>query len=123
MYYSYYSVFFTNLVTMKSFIHKGISIFISALLLFLFVEKSLHELDHVNDFHCTASEKHIHNQEHTCSLCDFNITIQTFVHTTEQTVQSLSFTEITVVYYFSDSHKQVALSPARAPPVVYTESS
>lgn len=37
------------------------------------VEKELHALEHSNDFHCTSSDKHFHEQEHNCSICDYTL--------------------------------------------------
>ena len=43
--------------------------------LFLFpqVEKSLHALEHHDEFHCTESETHYHEAEHHCSICDYEV--------------------------------------------------
>lgn len=40
------------------------------------VLKSLHDLEHSHDSHCTAtaSDKHIHEAFHDCSLCDTQLT-------------------------------------------------
>ncbi len=44
------------------------------LLLFPIVEKGIHALEHHNINHCTITDKHFHQQEHTCSICNFTIT-------------------------------------------------
>ncbi|MCW3103049.1 MAG: hypothetical protein JWO09_1489 [Bacteroidetes bacterium] len=46
------------------------------LFLFLFpvVEKQLHAFEHRDEAHCSATDKHFHEQEHNCSICDFTAT-------------------------------------------------
>lgn len=38
------------------------------------VEKEIHTFEHNADEHCTANEKHFHDLEHHCDICDFTIT-------------------------------------------------
>jgi hypothetical protein len=49
------------------------SLFLLLLFLFPIVEKQLHAFDHVNDKHCQATDKHFHELEHSCSICEFTI--------------------------------------------------
>lgn len=46
------------------------------LLIFLFpiIEKDVHDIEHKNDFHCGAVEKHFHSAEHHCPICNFIFT-------------------------------------------------
>ncbi len=57
---------------------KEIKKYLTFVLLFLFlfpmVEKELHALEHSADKHCIANEKHFHELEHHCDICDLNIT-------------------------------------------------
>jgi hypothetical protein len=50
---------------------------LSLLFLFLFplVEKEVHGLQHVETFHCKASDKHFHEQQHSCPICDFIVPV------------------------------------------------
>ena len=36
-------------------------------------EQEVHAFEHISDVHCTASDKHFHEQEHNCSLCDYTL--------------------------------------------------
>lgn len=59
---------------MQKIIRK--SFFLLTLILFLFpqVEKVLHEIEHINDFHCNEkSSTHLHELSHDCKLCEYNI--------------------------------------------------
>jgi hypothetical protein len=54
---------------------KYAALFLLAVFAWPFVEKSLHEIEHAADEHCTdKSAAHYHELEHQCSLCDFEIT-------------------------------------------------
>jgi hypothetical protein len=53
---------------------KLFAIFFLLVLFFPLVEKSFHELNHLDDFHCTdKSVLHFHQSEHSCSLCDYQV--------------------------------------------------
>jgi hypothetical protein len=58
--------------------HKQIKNILVPLLLFIFlfpmVEKEVHTSIHSADVHCTAGNKHFHDLEHHCSICDFTLT-------------------------------------------------
>ncbi len=58
---------------MKEILNRYCSIALLLLFLFPLVEKEIHAMEHMNDFHCTATDKHFHEQEHTCSLCDYSV--------------------------------------------------
>ena len=51
------------------------SAFLLTLFLFPLVEKEIHVLHHVESFHCKASDQHFHEQQHTCSICDFIVPV------------------------------------------------
>lgn len=48
------------------------SIFFLVVFLFPTVIKEIHAIDHENVFHCDVKgERHLHTQQHDCTLCDF----------------------------------------------------
>ncbi len=52
------------------------SLFLLGIFLFAYAEKGVHDILHLNDIHCHAlDQKHYHNQEHHCYICDFNFSI------------------------------------------------
>ncbi|MGZ4053703.1 MAG: hypothetical protein ACXVPY_08135 [Bacteroidia bacterium] len=59
---------------MHSQVKKYVSIFFLFLFLFPTIEKQVHAFEHSADSHCTATDKHFHTLEHSCSICDFTIT-------------------------------------------------
>ena len=90
------------------------------LLLFLFpmVEKHVHAFEHSKDKHCTANEKHFHEEEHHCTICDFTITDSNpgtgagyqFITSSQQFI----FSVLPESIYLQGAHYNL---PARAPPV------
>ncbi len=58
---------------MNQLLKKYGSFFLLLLFLFPLVEKQLHIYDHAADLHCNASDKHYHEMEHSCSICEFTI--------------------------------------------------
>ena len=88
------------------------------LLLFPIAEKGLHTLEHHKNKHCTITDKHFHEQEHACSICDFTITDSNNTPNSDivfiVSSQSFSFSSfiesINIPYAFSNL-------PSRAPPV------
>jgi hypothetical protein len=55
---------------MHSQFKKYLPLFFILLFLFPMVEKGMHDLEHGNDKHCRAKDKHFHELEHNCSVCD-----------------------------------------------------
>ncbi|MDF2435659.1 MAG: hypothetical protein K0Q95_35 [Bacteroidota bacterium] len=57
---------------------KRVKTYLSVFLLFLFLfpmaEKQVHAFNHHTDEHCSSSDKHFHEEEHSCNICDFNFT-------------------------------------------------
>ena len=97
---------------------------IAAFLLFIFLlpttEQVLHSWQHRNDLHChVKGEKHFHEQEHHCSLCDFsstssaNISQHFSFHIIQIFVAEISFSPS--LHFLSE-----AVNPfgARPPPLV-----
>lgn len=57
---------------MKTMFRKIFSLSLLVLFVLPLVTKSVHDFGHRNDFHCSEkSSKHLHEQEHNCSLCDY----------------------------------------------------
>jgi hypothetical protein len=103
---------------MQKVLNKYFSFFFLFLFLFPMVEKQLHALAHADEVHCSADEKHFHELEHSCSICDFNLT-------DSPTLTSVSYSFIiieventydTFIEGVNTSLRVVHL-PARAPPI------
>lgn len=100
-------------LTKKYFVY-----FFLFLLLFPLAEKGVHALEHHDEVHCTITDKHFHEQEHECSICDFTISDNNNLPSDEiafvLTSQIFSFQEfileITIPFSFSNL-------PSRAPPL------
>jgi hypothetical protein len=96
-----------------------LSFFFLFLFLFPTVEKQLHAFEHHNDQHCTATDKHFHSVEHSCSICDFTGTDSNTSPDVEfQFV--LSFIHFKHQQFVEDTFVPAAFNdlPSRAPPVV-----
>jgi hypothetical protein len=93
---------------------------LSFLLLFLFplVEKQLHAMEHADDIHCNATDKHFHEAEHSCSICDY-----TFSDTPSELKAEYSFFLSTINFEYIGFHpilnsgSETLLLPSRAPPI------
>ncbi len=81
-------------------------------------EKGIHNFEHKADVHCTATDKHFHQLEHTCSICEFTLT-----HATDPLVADFQFNisvQELLFYPFVESinvPEAFQYLPARAPPV------
>ena len=102
--------------------HKQIKKYFSFFLLFLFlfpiIEKQLHAFEHNADSHCTATDKHFHTPEHSCSICDFTITDSNAAPETK--VQFVISSNQFLFHSFTESvNTPTAFQdlPSRAPPV------
>ncbi|HSH64414.1 MAG TPA: hypothetical protein VLB84_01130 [Bacteroidia bacterium] len=81
------------------------------------VEKQLHIFDHLNDERCIATDKHFHQQEHVCHICEFTLS-------NSGTLPEIRLTIILSEYYHSfgiySESKYVPSAfqdlPSRAPP-------
>ena len=61
---------------MSNSLKKYLPLFLLFWFLFPIAEKGIHSYVHRNDFHCNAkADKHVHEVEHHCSACDFNISV------------------------------------------------
>ena len=95
--------------------------YFSVLLLFLFlfpqIEKEVHAFHHLADAHCSSSDKHFHEQEHNCSICDYTITNTTTAETPAKltvTVQQFIYSPFVVNINTTNAYHHL---PARAPPI------
>jgi hypothetical protein len=103
---------------MKSFLKKYGSLFLLLLFLFPLAEKEFHALEHKDDFHCTSLEKHYHNYEHHCDICNYTLIKHSSVPFSafEFTLSNQAFSFIP---YKAEQlvTKACIYSPSRAPPV------
>jgi hypothetical protein len=61
---------------MKKAARIASSVFFLIVFLFPFIGENCHAFAHSGDVHCTEqTERHIHELEHHCTLCDFNFSI------------------------------------------------
>jgi hypothetical protein len=59
---------------MNSSLRKLSGYFLLLAFLFPLVQKGIHDFGHRLDFHCEEkSDKHFHEQEHTCAACDYQV--------------------------------------------------
>src|SRR5262245_52939850 len=56
---------------MRGLLRKCSALFLLSLFLFPQVEKGVHDSVYPEKLNCNATEKHLHEQSHSCSLCDF----------------------------------------------------
>ena len=103
---------------MKQQVIKYYSLFLLVVFLFPMAEKELHSLEHRNDTHCSSTQKHFHQNEHHCFICDYitphnngaSVTIK------ECTIDTSVF-EYTLKTDSFFSRQQKAHLPSRAPPI------
>ena len=103
--------------------HKQIKQIVSFILLFIFlfplVERELHTSEHLRDNHCTTGNKHFHNLEHHCSICDFTITDSNKPNDVDYQLV-VSFKQFSFQSFSENPNIPCAfqLLPSRAPPIV-----
>lgn len=103
---------------MNNHLKKYKALFLLFLLLFPIAEKALHAFEHHDDLHCAITDKHFHEQEHECSICDFTITDSNGIPSTDFSFvissQHFSYNEFisgpSIAYAYSNL-------PSRAPPI------
>ncbi len=82
------------------------------------LEKGRHEFQHKAEIHCTATDKHFHNLEHSCSICEFTVTHSTYpVASNFQfniSVQQFLFLPFVESINAPNAFQHI---PARAPPI------
>jgi hypothetical protein len=103
----------------KEVFKKYCSIIFLFLFLFPLVEKEMHALEHADDVHCSASDKHFHELEHSCSICDYSVP-----DSNEPAQELFSFVAPIIHFtYISQNEDDLASSrfyylPSRAPPII-----
>lgn len=83
------------------------------------IEQQIHAFEHLDDFHCSSSDKHFHEQEHTCAICDYTVPDKN--EPTEANfciVQYAADFNYSSTYFFHFSEKNNYNLSARAPPIV-----
>lgn len=98
---------------------KYVGVFLFFLFVFPSIQQGIHGFEHRHDFHCDAkTEKHLHEQEHHCDVCDYSIPVS----------NCASFGNITFVLSYTPNYYKDFRStpiffngdfrvPARAPPL------
>lgn len=82
------------------------------------VEKQLHAFEHRDEVHCSATDKHFHELEHNCPICDFTST-----DSNAGTENRFSFITAEIDYAYKPFTEYEGTSstylhlPSRAPPV------
>ena len=102
---------------MQKQLKKYLSFFFLFLLLFPIAEKGVHAFEHHDEVHCTITDKHFHELEQECSICDFTLIDANGLPNSEvkfiPSTHSFSFQEyiqrVSIPYAFSNL-------PSRAPP-------
>ena len=97
---------------------KYLSLFLLLTFLFPIAEKQVHAFEHSTDKHCTASDKHFHEQEHHCDICDITLTDTGFPAAANYRFIASVHTFLFSLPYESVYHPGTFQNlPARAPPV------
>lgn len=94
------------------------ALFLLFLLFFPIVEKAIHSFEHHDELHCTITDKHFHEQEHDCNICDFTITDSngipyndvSFVIATQNISYKIFIQGLSIPFAYSNL-------PSRAPPI------
>jgi hypothetical protein len=104
---------------MKKFLSTYGSLFLLATFLFPLAEKELHAWEHRFDTHCNEkSEKHIHTEEHHCSICDFSFTeFQSGIASTFSVVLTITAHDYLIPETSSPLAANLFNTPSRAPPL------
>ncbi|MES2591872.1 MAG: hypothetical protein V4608_08310 [Bacteroidota bacterium] len=101
----------------KEFI-KYSSFILLVLFLFPMVEKQVHAFEHITDTHCTANDKHFHEAEHHCDICDFTITDSNSSASIDYhfiiSVNPFSFQTLIASVHVQNAFQNL---PSRAPPI------
>lgn len=103
---------------MRQQIKKYGSVFLLLLFLFPLVEKQLHIFDHQKETRCSATDKHFHEKEHSCRICEFTISDPGVLPDVQ--LNFILSEEVAVFRFFAESiHIPEAFQdlPSRAPPV------
>ena len=95
-----------------------LSAFLLLLFIFPLVEKEVHTLRHVEAFHCKATDKHFHEIQHACAICDFIVPVTTAPSKPDHDLNV--YTSSSLILFYSET-KVVSVTEyfpsLRAPPV------
>jgi hypothetical protein len=99
-------------------VQRYISCLLLALFLFPMVEKQLHAFEHAEEFHCTSTDKHFHDAEHSCEICDFTFSDST----PAPAIYAVSIPGPLGLQYYLPSgdaaiDHETCIHPGRAPPI------
>lgn len=98
---------------------KYFSILFLVLFIFPGVQKALHAFEHQDEEHCTSTDKHFHELEHTCSVCDHTLPD---TNPPTESLFSIVVSEFSVCYNSSSQNIHIPDAftdlPSRAPPIV-----
>jgi hypothetical protein len=105
---------------MRPAFKKYLSLFLLAIFAWPFIEKGIHDAAHADDEHCsTHTAYHLHDQQHQCSICDFDCS-SPIEHSAAEVVIAET-APVTLTFYFHTSDPFAvpffAISP-RGPPAV-----
>jgi hypothetical protein len=94
------------------------SLFFLSLFLFPMAEKQVHAFSHDKEFHCSATDKHFHEVEHICGICDYTSTDSSPF---AENIFSFTITgcEFTFIPFLENVNSAIPFHhlPSRAPPV------
>ena len=82
------------------------------------VEKQVHAFEHFDEIKCNSTNKHLHTEEHHCSICDFTLTDS--ASTPELNFECVIYSEQYLFPLFLESVSILNTFnhlPSRAPPV------
>jgi hypothetical protein len=100
-------------------LHTYFSLALLAIFLFPLAEKQVHAFDHKDEVHCSSAEKHFHDVEHSCSICDYTFTDSNPTASAEismlRSIQQAEYLPGAEDLFYSDCH---SLLPSRAPPEI-----
>ena len=111
-----FSIKFLFLPFVEKMFQKIFALILCIGLLVPIMEKSLHALKHSADLHCTSSDKHFHEKQHSCSVCDYELNspdVQS-IHIDFQ-VYAQKFEYVTQ-YQLQFSSSEFLFTASRAPP-------
>ncbi len=100
-----------------------LKIFYSLALLIAFllpqIEQQVHAFEHLNDSHCSSTDNHFHEQEHSCDICDYTFPSHfTSISSDFSIKNTISDFDYQFTFYSKFSNKNINQLPARAPPLV-----
>ncbi|HXC05424.1 MAG TPA: hypothetical protein VNZ86_11770 [Bacteroidia bacterium] len=92
------------------------------LFLFLFplTEKGIHDFSHRDDTHCTSDARHLHTQEHSCSICDYTLSSAATLPEVREGFQILIYNFLYSAFRNNNSvSERIFLFSPRGPPACF----